>query len=681
MDALNQAAGAAAPAPTNELSFLAGGGEMGARIRAYPWSTSPIGPPEQWPVPLRTAVRIMLTTNHPVFIFWGPEHVSMYNDAYSRSLGPEKNPAILGMPGRLAWQEIWSIIGPQIEQVMTGGGATWHENQLVPIIRHGRLEDVYWTYSYGPIDDASAPFGVGGVLVLCTETTAQVVAEQQMRASESRFRVMADGVPVLIWVTDAAGSIEFVNRGYSEFFGVTRDEVAARGWQPFVHPEDAADYVGAFEAARRAHTPFHARARVAHVTRGWRWIESIAQPRFAANGAYIGHVGISPDVTDVVDAQHALAEADRRKDEFLATLAHELRNPLAPIRNATAILRNAAAGAETREWAVNVVDRQVRAMSRLLDDLLDIGRITRGKLTLSMRPIAARAVIDAAVETAMPLLDARRHRLTVSVVPENIVLTADALRLAQALSNLLTNAAKYTEPGGAIELAATVEAGDVVLAVTDNGIGLEPSSIPQLFAMFGQVESALHRAQGGLGIGLALVKAIAELHDGTAGARSEGPGRGSTFFIRVPLRAPATAIDAVASGEPAARASASMSILVADDNADASDSLAAMLMLHGHRVRIAYDGEQALAALLAERPQVALLDIGMPGLNGYDVARRLRAQPWSDRVRLVAITGWGQEHDRANALAAGFDAHVTKPVDVGTLLATLRALAEKDVNG
>lgn len=370
-------------------------------------------------------------------------------------------------------------------------------------------------------------------------------------------------------------------------------------------------------------------------------------------------------------AEAALREADRRKDEFLATLAHELRNPLAPIRQAALISQSTTATEAQKRWSHDVISRQVQHMSLLLDDLLDVSRITRGTLELRRQPTELAAIVEAAVETARPAIDAKRHELVVDIPSAAVRFSADPLRLAQVLSNLLTNAAKYTDPEGQIRVGAGVSEATLTVSVTDSGIGIPPEDIAGVFAMFSQVKSTQDRSEGGLGIGLALAKGLVELHNGTLEASSRGVGFGSEFIVRLPLTDADAQPIKPASGERAPQPS-SRKVLIADDNRDAAESLAMLLRMDGHDVTIAYDGPQALAMLAHTRPEVALLDIGMPGLNGYEVAQRVRHGPSGRALTLIAVTGWGQDRDKAQAREAGFDHHFTKPVDPVRLSELLR---------
>ena len=371
-------------------------------------------------------------------------------------------------------------------------------------------------------------------------------------------------------------------------------------------------------------------------------------------------------------AEAALRETDRRKDEFLATLAHELRNPLAPIRQAALISKMPSATEAQKRWSHDVISRQVHHMSLLLDDLLDVSRITRGTLQLRKQATELSSVIDAAVETARPTLDAKRHRLSIELPEQQTYLSADPLRIAQVLSNLLTNAAKYTDPEGLIRLRAQRSADGVIIQVSDNGIGIVQEALPRIFQMFSQVKASQERSDGGLGIGLALAKGLVELHGGQIEARSAGMGRGSEFIVRLPGGAASAPRTAGSHAEPQAHAVVNRRVLIADDNQDSAESLAMLLRMEGHEVRVAHDGAEALAAVATFNPELALLDIGMPGLNGYEVAKKIRAATPSSAIILIAVTGWGQHSDKARARAAGFDHHFTKPVEPERLLELLR---------
>jgi signal transduction histidine kinase len=363
-------------------------------------------------------------------------------------------------------------------------------------------------------------------------------------------------------------------------------------------------------------------------------------------------------------SEDRLRDADRRKDEFLATLAHELRNPLAPIRSAVAILQSLAVTDEDRLEAQLIIERQVSQMARLIDDLLDVSRITAGKLPLKKRPLRLSEVLNLAISTVRPHIDEQRHRLSVVLPREPIVIDGDQARLSQVFANLLHNACKYTENGGEIMLTVALpNESEVEVAVRDNGIGIPSEFLPRLFQKFSQVAPALERSQGGLGLGLALVQGIVALHDGRVEARSAGSGRGSEFIVRLPVAVePADAI-APPTVDDTPRRLVSRRVLVVDDNEDSAESLALLLRLAGHLVETAHDGEAALEVAGRFQPDAILLDLGMPRLNGYEVCERIRMQPWGQGILMVAQTGWGQAQDRARTMEAGFDAHLTKPID------------------
>ena len=370
-------------------------------------------------------------------------------------------------------------------------------------------------------------------------------------------------------------------------------------------------------------------------------------------------------------AEAALSEADRRKDEFLALLAHELRNPLAPIRYAVAMGKKTGRTPEQQRRAEEIIERQAEHMSRLLDDLLDVSRITHGTLELKKGRTELTSVVAAAIEAARPLLDARQHTLSLDLPKETVRLDADSVRIAQILSNLLINAAKYTDAGGRIELHARQEGRTVAISVKDNGIGISAEMMPKLFTLFSQARPALERSEGGLGIGLALVRGLVDLHGGTIEARSKGLNRGSEFTVHLPV---VVAAPEQSAGEADAEPSPSepLRVLVADDNRDSAETCGMLLELAGHKVRIAHTGQAALDLAHRFHPHVLLLDIGMPELNGYQVAEAIRAAPWGRNMVLIAVTGWGQEADKRRALAAGFDHHLTKPIDVTRLEALLQ---------
>jgi PAS domain S-box-containing protein len=492
------------------------------------------------------------------------------------------------------------------------------------------------------------------------------VHSRALETSEKLYRAIGESINYGVWVCDASGRVIYMSDSFLRLVGMTLEEVRDDGWSKHLHPDDVAATLAAWHECARTGSMWYREHRFRGVDGQWHAILAQGVPIRDEEGRVQRWAGINLDIGRLKNTELALLEADRRKDEFLATLAHELRNPLAPIRNAGRILDSDAADERQRKWSREVIARQVHRMSLLLDDLLDVSRITRGQLELKKDYVDLKSVVGVAVETARPLMDAKQHRLTVNLPAENIKLEADPLRLSQVLGNLLTNAAKYTDPEGHISLDACLENAELVIAIRDNGIGLREEVLPGLFTMFSQVNSAIDRAEGGLGIGLALVKGLVALHGGRVEVKSEGLGRGSEFIVHLPyeLLAPAKGeleeVDSAAANASIVRRGR---LLVADDNRDAAESLAMVLRFAGYEVTIAFSGAEALELAARERPRAAIIDIGMPGMSGHEVARRMRLEAWGKHAVLVALTGWGQEQDKQAAMAAGFDEHMTKPVD------------------
>lgn len=527
-------------------------------------------------------------------------------------------------------------------------------------------------------------FFVGVATALLSESMrsaqrrAELQAQEALRQREQLHTTLScigDGVIV----TDARGILTMLNPVAESWTGHSAAEAVGRplddvfciqheqSGEPMESPMGQALRDGAV-VGRTGHTVLVANDG------SRRPIEVSAAPIRDAQRTIVGVVLTFHDVTERRLGEQALREADRRKDEFLAILAHELRNPLAPIRSSLDLLRSADVDSAVAAQATDIMDRQVHHLVRLVDDLLDVSRIMRGKITLRLETADLRAVVSAAVETAKVFLDAGGHELTVTLPPDPILLTIDPVRISQVVNNLLTNAAKYTEPGGRIWLSAERAGDEAVVRVRDTGVGISADMLPRVFDLFTQADTSASRSQGGLGIGLTLVRSLVELHGGCVDVSSGGPGQGSEFVVRLPICLPvqtggeppaAPASEAVL---PAARRRA----LVVDDNRDAANTLATLLRLQGHEVQVAYDGRAALEAVQNELPDCVFLDIGMPEMDGLEVARRIRSSHGGAAPTLVAVSGWGQEEDRRRTFEAGFDHHLIKPVhpdDVGRLLA------------
>ena len=772
------------PPDDNTPRYLRGGGEAGAAMRAKDWSDTPPGSPSTWPQSLRTTVRLILNTDQPMAVWWGDELCFFCNDAYDESIASKRLPGSLGRPA----SELWAVgneIRPQIERVMSGQLASWQAG----------CDDARWTQRYSAIDDDAVPNGIGGVLVVCTETAEHAQSETRYRAALRAGRMGA-------WETDhATKTRQWSQEGMALFGLVLPDGCGQVGgandeWVACIHPDDrhladtfrtlaqqtdwfAAEYrivrpdgavlwlsggglvvartpdgqalrlvsimadaterklteqrlavererlalalragqMGAYDTSMSQGTiwwspqtyvlfgvrpdefvptaaavlalidpqdreafqalraqaiaerqPFVHELRIQRPDGTRRWIGHRGQAEYDDAGRAVRNFGVVMDITDRKEVEERLHDADRQKDLFIAMLAHELRNPLAPIKNAAQILRRIVKGDAKTTWCQDVIERQVDQMARLLDDLLDVSRLSRGQLKLKPQLLALDEVIHQAVELARPVIDAAGHALAITLPDPALQLRGDPTRLAQVFSNVLINAAKYTPRAGQITLAAHARGANAAVTISDSGIGIAAEHLSQIFDVFQQIETTLDHSQGGQGIGLSLAKRLIELHGGTITARSQGVGRGSEFELTIPLAIGDEGIASPASEAGTPRAG-TRRILVADDLQDAADSLAALLEGMGHSVSVAYDGEQALRMAEAMRPQVAVLDLGMPKLSGYEVCRAIRAQPWGRDVVLIAQTGWGQEHDRRRTAEAGFDHHTVKPVEGGTLSA------------
>jgi PAS domain S-box-containing protein len=525
-----------------------------------------------------------------------------------------------------------------------------------------------------PLDDTAAPIRdeqgrVHGAVLVFREVLEKRTNELRLRDSDRMFRTLADSIPQLAWMTRPDGYIEWYNKRWYEYTVTTPEQMEGWGWQSVHDPAELPRVLKNWKAALAAGTPWEDTFPLRRHDGQMRWHLSRAVPVLDNQGKILHWFGTNTDITERMQIELELEAADRRKDEFLAILAHELRNPMAALRNALEIIRLVGDEGKVVEESRALMVRQLDQMVRLVDDLTDISRIRREKLRLKKERVELAPVIRTAVETSRALIDEAGHRLTVDLPEEPILLEADANRLAQVFSNLLSNAAKYTERGGEISLTVRREGPEAVVSVRDTGVGIPADQLPHIFEMFAQVDQSLERSRGGLGIGLTLVRRLAELHGGSVEARSEGAGKGSEFLVRLPVLEEARTLtheqrplrDGKAGGPGKGR------VLLVDDNRDAAVSLATVLKAGGYEVRVAYDGEEGVATAERFRPQVVLLDISLPKLNGYAVARRLRAQPGGKEMVLIATTGWGQDDDRRRSFEAGFDHHMVKPIDPAAL--------------
>ena len=515
------------------------------------------------------------------------------------------------------------------------------------------------------------------VAVLFSDVSARRRVEDRLRDAEEQFRTLADNIAQFAWTADASGAIYWYNQRWYDYTGTSFEAMQGWGWKAVHHPDHVDRVVERFGRFVASGEPWEDTFPLRGKDGAYRWYLSRALPIRAADGTLLRWFGTNTDITEQRETAESLrqvaaelSEADRRKDEFLATLAHELRNPLAPIRNALEIIRLTGDHGPAVERARAVMERQVRQMARLVDDLLDVSRVRSDKLELRKERIELAAVIASAVETSRPLIDGNGLQLTVELPGEPVWLDADLTRLAQVFMNLLNNAAKFADRGGPIGVSAQVRQGEVVVTVKDSGIGIAADHLASIFELFSQVGSSFERSQGGLGIGLTLVRRLVELHGGRVEARSDGLGRGSEFIVHLPVMRPASEVAARADAVDAAPGPR-LTILVVDDNRDAAHSLATLLDVMGHVTHTAHDGIAAVRAAASVGPDIVLLDIGLPGLNGYEVARAIRAEPWGRRMLLLALTGWGQDTDKRKSQEAGFDHHLVKPVDPAALAGLL----------
>ncbi|HEY8924418.1 MAG TPA: PAS domain S-box protein [Polyangia bacterium] len=571
------------------------------------------------------------------------------------------------------------------------------EDQIIANLKAGRRIDhfetvrlrrdgqrIYVSLTISPINDDT------GRVVGASKIVRDVTERKRAEAEREKFVTLVETSTDFIGICDLEGSPIFINRAGLDLVGIDDMEQALRmSLRSFFFPEDQDRVIKEFlpSVLDKGHGEIEVRFR--HFKTGEaRWMAYKVLTLPDAAGRPIAFATVSQDVTErkrLADNLRALAsdlsEADRRKNEFIATLAHELRNPLAPISNAVRVLRRGDGDASASRTAFDMLERQVGQLSRLVDDLLDLSRVTRGRIELRKEPVELRTVARQAVEAVQSLYGHMRHDLTVSLPDKPLQLEADPTRLAQILGNLLNNACKFTDRGGRIAVTVERVGGQAVILVRDNGIGVAPEQMPRLFEMFAQAESSLERTRDGLGIGLTLVKTLVEMHGGTVVARSEGLGQGCEFEVRLPALPETFA----GSREPRAvapvRAVSSRRVLVVDDNLDGAESLAMLLELEGHEAHVAHDGLSAIAAAERLAPDAVLLDIGLPGMNGYEICRRLRETTWGKRLTIIALTGWGQEEDRRRSKAAGFDGHLVKPVDSELLLKLLADLGGPRASG
>ncbi len=566
------------------------------------------------------------------------------------------------------------------QYLMTQQGSVFNQRlELSAIRENGEEFPVELTVTPIPVD------GPAHFTAYLRDITQRKHSEKALRESEERFRELADNIPQLAWIADAGtdGQVHWFNRNWFEYTGTTLEEMKGRGWIAVHHPDHVDRVVQKF-----AH----------HVKDGLDWEDTF--PLRGKDGQYVWFlsrmkvirnksgriVRIFGTNTDITDARRTaeelrkltaeLSEADQRKDEFLATLAHELRNPLAPIRNGLQVLGLAGDDKVTSELVRSMMERQLEQMVRLVDDLMDVSRISTGKVELRKERVPLAVVVNNAVETSTPLIAQMRQKLTIQLPESTILIEVDSIRLSQVIMNLLNNAAKYSDPGGHIQLSAEPHGSDVVVSIRDTGIGIDKGQLSRIFEMFSQVDHSMEKSHGGLGIGLCLAKRLVEMHGGTIEARSDGLGKGAEFVVRLPVVVE-DVVTQVYSEVQLQTVKSNLRILIVDDNKDGADTLSMMMKILGNHTRTAYDGEEAVRAAIEFQPDVILLDIGLPKLNGYEACRRIKEQKNGHEILIIAQTGWGQDEDRQRTHDAGFDHHLVKPVDMTELNKLLAGIQNK----
>jgi len=661
--------------PSEWLPFLSGGGMMGAMMRAHDWSASPLGSPRQWPQALRTVVGLMLNSKFPMFVAWGGELGFLYNDSYISILG-DKHPTSLGKRFHDVWAEIWHDIHPLIVRALRGE-ASYMDRLPLRMRRHGYDEDTWFRFSYSPVRDEDGT--VAGMFCACVEMTGEVLAQRYREEENERLVTLFEQAPGIIAVLRGPDHVfEITNRSYLQLVG--HRALVGKAVRDALPEVQGQGFFELLDHVYRTGQPFVGHAVPLRVQRDpnapleERFIDFVYQPIHDQHGKVSGIFVEGSDVTARKRIEDELRAANRQKDQFLAMLAHELRNPLAPITTAAQLLQRGQMDAPGIQRASDIIARQAQHMTSLVNDLLDVSRVTRGLVTISKEALEMREIVHEAVEQVRPLIDARGHALQCEIAASPLRVEGDRTRLIQVVSNILNNAAKYTAAGGSLVLSARIGSGLVRVAVRDNGQGIDPPILPYIFDLFIQAERTPDRSQGGLGLGLALVKSLAVLHGGRVEAHSAGLGKGSEFVVYLPCLAEAPEVSPPPL-DVQPRGARGLRVLVVDDNVDAAQMLATLLEMNGYEVSIAYDGKGALASAVQAPPDVALLDIGLPDIDGHELARRLRAMPETTQAVLVALTGYGQVEDQRRAYKAGFDHHMAKPADLAKLLELLAGVA------
>ncbi|QBE66411.1 hybrid sensor histidine kinase/response regulator [Pseudoduganella lutea] len=662
---------------TPDFAFLDHAGSAGRQIAQNDWSTHPLGPITGWPPALRTALSMMLSSGFPSYVAWTDRLHTLFNEPYSELMAERPN-ALQGMSIGALWPEVADAVVSICSQAFAGE-TMFFQDMSLPVTRSGCTGPNFFTFSVSPIRDHQGE--ICGVLGTVIETTEKVLALARHREAEERYRLSLEAGRMGTWSVDPDTGVTIMDERFASLFGVTPD-VAEQGarleyFTQIIHPDDRDNVIAAVSQAMQNDAAYDIDYRTVPKIGRTVWVSVKGRMFTDVQSGKRRFAGVATDITSRKEAELALRNADRRKDEFLAMLAHELRNPLAPISAAASILRMRTLDPKHVAVTSEVISRQVAHMTNLIDDLLDVSRVTRGLVTLAIAEEPLGGIINDAIEQATPLMRAKGQRITLQLAAEPVVVCGDKKRLVQALSNILNNATKYTPDGGHILLATTFKAARVQIDVTDTGVGMDPNFTSRAFELFSQAERSSDRASGGLGLGLALVKSLVELHQGTVSAFSAGIGKGSTFSLILPcLLEREVKPDSTLYDDAAHRGMPSLRIMIVDDNQDAALMMAMLLEAASHEVIVKHSAKAALEHFAVARPDVFLLDIGLPEMDGNTLARHLRAQPETANAVLIAVTGYGQEHDRKATQAAGFNHHLVKPLDSDHLLRLLADIAQ-----
>lgn len=688
---------------------------MVAMLRNTDWSSTALGHPSTWPEVLRLQLNLCFESAFPIAVWWGPDLIQFYNDGYRPILGATKHPQAFGHPALGTWPDIWPTIGPMVDQVVHQGIAVKGEDMPLVLDRNGYLELCHFTFSYSPIRNINGQ--IDGMFTAAVETSERVRAERRTAFQlmlADRLRGLATPDEIIATATELlCAHLQVARAFYAEIDDKTSTFNIPSRWAqgtglPQLPARGIIDEFSPYllKTLRQGQMvvvdDLSADARFAGFDQAYSAlaISAIVIVPLIRNDQLRGNLNVAhssarkwtaDDMTVIADvaertwdaverarAEESLRTSNQRQTEFLSTLAHELRNPLAPIRSGLTVLSMKGDSVEAVAKVRGVMERQVSYMVTLIDDLLDVARITGGKLVLKKASMDLKLALSNAVEVSLPHIEAGKHVLHVALPEHAMLAEIDATRIAQVVGNLLNNAAKYTPSGGKIELALRRDGDVAVISVSDNGIGIPAEAMTSVFEMFSQIRHGLDRSQGGLGIGLSLVRRLVEMHGGSVFASSAGAGLGTTFTIRLPLaQQMVDFVEPVPAQSPDNARSAGglpLEILVVDDNVDAATTLSMLLEMQGHRVKTAHDGLDALEQIKHFVPQLVFLDIGMPRMNGYEAARIMRRQEQGKNACLVALTGWGAEVDRLQAKEAGFNFHLTKPVQTADIERILGSL-------